>query len=159
MIAPASLLPSTSVRGGFRCLKLLQLAAVPCTNHCIDTRFAADLLLPKAGVPRSSTASQPRQRDHLTEDQDCGRPSHSDSDRVGANSTYRIARDIVLNRGKEPAETVARVAAAGFSTEHVLDVAAECAFAGLVGVMDNLADRVDLDGFLAPRAWQPSRAR
>jgi hypothetical protein len=30
---------------------------------------------------------------------------------------------------------------------------AECTFAGLVGVMDNLADRVDLDGFLMPRAW------
>jgi len=71
----------------------------------------------------------------------------------------RLARDIVLNRGKVPAETVTLVTAAGFATEDVLDVVAECTFAGLVGVMDNLADRVDLDGFLLPRAWQASRAR
>jgi alkylhydroperoxidase family enzyme len=64
----------------------------------------------------------------------------------------RLARDIALNRGKVPAETVTLVTAAGFSTEDVLDVVAECTFAGLVGVMDNLADRVDLDGFLMPRA-------
>jgi hypothetical protein len=30
---------------------------------------------------------------------------------------------------------------------------AECAFASLVGLMDNLAGRVELDEFLAPRAW------
>jgi hypothetical protein len=35
----------------------------------------------------------------------------------------------------------------------VLDVVAECTFAGLVGVVDNLAGRVELDGFLAARAW------
>jgi len=29
----------------------------------------------------------------------------------------------------------------------------ECTFAGLVGTIDNLADRVELDEFLTPRAW------
>ena len=43
--------------------------------------------------------------------------------------------------------------AAGLSVTNVLDVVAECTFAGLVGTIDNLAGRVELDGFLQGRAW------
>jgi hypothetical protein len=35
----------------------------------------------------------------------------------------------------------------------ILEVVAECTFAGLVGTLDNLAGRVELDEFLRPRAW------
>ena len=67
---------------------------------------------------------------------------------------YRLAQDVACNRGKVSAETISRVTATGFVTEHILDVVAECIFASMVGVMDNLADRVELDAFLAPRAWR-----
>ena len=42
---------------------------------------------------------------------------------------------------------------AGLTTVDVLEVVAECTFATLVGLIDNIAGRVELDGFLAPRAW------
>jgi hypothetical protein len=48
---------------------------------------------------------------------------------------------------------VARATAAGLSTTEILEVLAECAFASLVGLMDNFAGYVDLDAFLAARAW------
>jgi hypothetical protein len=35
----------------------------------------------------------------------------------------------------------------------ILEIVAECTFAGLVGVVDNLADRVELDEPFVPRAW------
>ena len=49
--------------------------------------------------------------------------------------------------------TIERATAAGLTNEAILDVVAECTFAGLVGVVDNLAGRVVLDPFLAPQAW------
>ena len=67
---------------------------------------------------------------------------------------YRLAQDVVRNRGKVPDETINRVTTVGFSAEHILDVVAECMFASLVGVIDNLAERVELDAFLVPRAWR-----
>ena len=39
--------------------------------------------------------------------------------------------------------------------EAVFDVVLECAFATLVGLIDNLAGHVELDAFLVPRAWSP----
>jgi alkylhydroperoxidase family enzyme len=63
-----------------------------------------------------------------------------------------LARGITLERGKAD-DAVQRAAAAGWSREEILEVVAECTFAGLVGVLDNLAGRVPLDAFLAPRAW------
>jgi alkylhydroperoxidase family enzyme len=63
-----------------------------------------------------------------------------------------LARDVTLERGKSE-DAVRRATAAGWSEEEILEVVAECAFAGLVGVLDNLAGRVPLDAFLAPRAW------
>jgi alkylhydroperoxidase family enzyme len=71
-------------------------------------------------------------------------------------AVYALAREVVLSRGKVAASTVDRALAAGLSVSDLLDVVAECTFAGLVGTIDNLAGRVDLDEFLQPRAWQPS---
>ena len=39
----------------------------------------------------------------------------------------------------------------------MLEVVAECTFAGLVGTVDNLAGRVDLDAFLHEHAWVAMR--
>jgi hypothetical protein len=32
----------------------------------------------------------------------------------------------------------------------------ECAFASLVGLIDNIAGHVELDAFLQPQAWSPA---
>jgi hypothetical protein len=58
----------------------------------------------------------------------------------------------VLSWGKVDDAAVDRLTTLGFSIEEILDVVAECTFASLVGVVDNLACRVELDGFLAARA-------
>jgi alkylhydroperoxidase family enzyme len=71
-----------------------------------------------------------------------------------AAAVYALARDVVLTRGKVDDTVVDRARSAGLSTEAVLDVVAECTFAGLVGTVDNLAGRVPLDDFLAPQAWK-----
>jgi alkylhydroperoxidase family enzyme len=62
-----------------------------------------------------------------------------------------LARDVTLKRGKAH-DAVQRATAAGWSREEILEALAEAAFASLVGVLDNLAGRVPLDTFLAPRA-------
>ena len=41
---------------------------------------------------------------------------------------------------------------AGLSTDAILEVLLEVAFATLVGLIDNLAGHVELDEFLQPRA-------
>jgi len=61
----------------------------------------------------------------------------------------------VLERGKVTDATVGAAIAAGLSTVGVLEIVLECTFAGLVGVIDNLAGQVELDAFLQPRAWRP----
>lgn len=68
-------------------------------------------------------------------------------------AVYDLARRIVLDRGKVDDDAVARATAAGYGKADILEIVAECTFAGLVGVLDNLAGRVELDAFLAPRAW------
>jgi alkylhydroperoxidase family enzyme len=68
-------------------------------------------------------------------------------------AVYVLARELALHRGKVGESAVARAATAGLSTAEILEVVAECAFASLVGMVDNLARRVPLDGFLQPRAW------
>ena len=60
---------------------------------------------------------------------------------------------LVLDRGRVDPAVIDAAREVGFSTADILDVVAECTFAGLVGVVDNLADRVELDPFLEPRAW------
>jgi alkylhydroperoxidase family enzyme len=69
-------------------------------------------------------------------------------------AVYELAREIVLGRGKVHDRVITRAAEAGFSPPDILEVVAECAFASLVGTIDNLADRVELDGFLVPQAWK-----
>jgi len=68
-------------------------------------------------------------------------------------AVYDLARQIVLSRGKVDDDAIARAQQAGYSSSEILEVVAECTFAGLVGVVDNLVDRVKLDEFLTPRAW------
>lgn len=68
-------------------------------------------------------------------------------------SVYELARNLVLNRGKVDDDAVARATTAGVTTPEILEIVAECTFAGLVGTLDNLADRVELDEFIRPRAW------
>jgi alkylhydroperoxidase family enzyme len=68
-------------------------------------------------------------------------------------AVYELARSIVLDRGKVDTAAIARATAAGVTTPEILEIVAECTFAGLVGTLDNLAGRVELDAFLAPRAW------
>ena len=43
---------------------------------------------------------------------------------------------------------------AGLTDADLLQLVAECVFAGLVGTIDNLAGRVPLDEFLSPRRWK-----
>ena len=70
-------------------------------------------------------------------------------------AVHDLARAIVLERGKTD---TAAARAAGLVDREVLEIVAECTFAGLVGVIDNLLGRIDLDAFLRPQAWsQPGR--
>lgn len=71
---------------------------------------------------------------------------------------HDLARAVVLDRGQVPDATVARAHDAGLSTGEILEIVAECTFAGLVGTLDNLADRVELDTFLQARAWSDAEA-
>lgn len=68
-------------------------------------------------------------------------------------AVYALARRLALHRGTVDDHAVARAADAGLSTAQILEIVAECAFATLVGLVDNLAGRVPLDEFLRPRAW------
>ena len=70
-----------------------------------------------------------------------------------AAAVAALAREIALNRGKVSDSALAAAAQAGLSTEAVLEVLLECAFATLVGLIDNLAGHVELDAFIAPQAW------
>jgi alkylhydroperoxidase family enzyme len=68
-------------------------------------------------------------------------------------AVYELARRIVLDRGKVDDDVVSRATSAGVTAPEILEVVAECTFAALVGTLDNLAGRVELDEFLRPRAW------
>ena len=65
-------------------------------------------------------------------------------------AVYEFARELVTNRGKAG---VQRLTEQGLGTRQILDIVAECVLASLVGLVDNLAGRVELDPFLAPRQW------
>jgi alkylhydroperoxidase family enzyme len=66
-----------------------------------------------------------------------------------------LGRAIVVERGRVPADVLQRARAAELTDAAILEIVVECTFSGLVGTVDNLADRVELDEFLAPRAWAP----
>lgn len=80
------------------------------------------------------------------------RSGHAPSDGTAA-AVHHLARELALGRGTVPDATVAAAAEAGLDAEAILEVVLETTFAALVGTIDNLADHVDLDDFLIPRAW------
>jgi alkylhydroperoxidase family enzyme len=66
-------------------------------------------------------------------------------------AVYEFARDLVTNRGKAGVD---RLTEQGLGTRQILDIVAECVLASLVGLVDNLAGRIELDQFLKPREWK-----
>ena len=68
-------------------------------------------------------------------------------------AVYAYARDVAVRRGKVTDGVVRRAHDVGLSDSALLQLVAECVFAGLVGIVDNLAGRVPLDEFLQPQAW------
>ena len=91
------------------------------------------------------------------EDIDEMRGGRVPSDPVSA-IVYELARQIVVTRGNVGDAIIERAVASGLTTADIFEIVAECTFAGLVGVVDNLAGRVPLDEFLAPRAWRAAEA-
>ena len=71
-------------------------------------------------------------------------------------AVYAFARDVAVHRGKITDDVVRRAYHAGLSDAALLQLVAECVFAGLVGIVDNLAHRVPLDEFLQPQARKAS---
>jgi alkylhydroperoxidase family enzyme len=71
-----------------------------------------------------------------------------------ASAAYAFARALVLDRGAVDSTIVRRALAAGLTPPDLLQLVAECVFASLVGFVDNLAGRVELDEFLRLRAWK-----
>jgi alkylhydroperoxidase family enzyme len=68
-------------------------------------------------------------------------------------AVYGLARAVVLDRGAVGEDVLRRARGAGLTAADVLQIVAECTFAGLVGTVDNLAGRVELDPQLAAHAW------
>ena len=69
-------------------------------------------------------------------------------------AVYAFARSVAVDRGKVSDAVVQRAHDVGLTDADLLQLVAECAFAGLVGTIDNLAGRVPLDEFLQPQAWK-----
>jgi hypothetical protein len=69
-------------------------------------------------------------------------------------AAYAFARALVLDRGAVDPTILQRALAAGLTPPDLLQLVAECVFASLVGFVDNLAGRVELDEFLRLRAWK-----
>ena len=70
-------------------------------------------------------------------------------------AVYVFARAVAVDRGAVEDKVVERALAAGLDRADLLQLVAECVFAGLVGIVDNLAGRVELDEFLLRWAWRP----
>jgi alkylhydroperoxidase family enzyme len=85
-------------------------------------------------------------------DIDAMRTGHAPSGDAAA-AVHDLARELVVGRGRVADATVAAAKDAGLETEAILEIVLESTFAALVGTIDNLADHVDLDDFLSPRAW------
>jgi alkylhydroperoxidase family enzyme len=69
-------------------------------------------------------------------------------------AVYAFARAVAVERGAVDHDVIRRALGAGLDHEALLQLVTECVFAGLVGIVDNLADRVDLDEFLRQWAWK-----
>ncbi len=85
-------------------------------------------------------------------DIDAMRAGSEPTDPVHA-AVYTFARQVALDRGRVSDEIVRRAHDVGLTDAALLQLVAECAFASLVGTVDNLAGRVPLDAFLQPQAW------
>jgi alkylhydroperoxidase family enzyme len=72
---------------------------------------------------------------------------------VEAAVVHRLATEIAAGRGKVDEQTVEHAKSIGYTPESILELATEVHFAGMVGLVDNLAGRVELDAFLRPQAW------
>jgi alkylhydroperoxidase family enzyme len=70
-----------------------------------------------------------------------------------AAAVHALAREVAVGRGKVSDSSTEAVLAAGLSTETILEVLLEVGFATMVGLIDNFAGQVELDGFLAERRW------
>jgi alkylhydroperoxidase family enzyme len=70
-----------------------------------------------------------------------------------AAAVHAFAREAAIGRGKVAEGTMQSVLDAGLSTDAILEVLLEVSFASVVGLIDNLAGQVELDGFLAGRHW------
>lgn len=68
-------------------------------------------------------------------------------------AVYDFARTVAIDRGRNTDRVVARAHEAGLTDADLLQLVAECVFASLVGIIDNLAGGVALDEFLQPRKW------
>ena len=69
-------------------------------------------------------------------------------------AVYAFARAVAVDRGAVEDKVIERAAAAGIDRAGLLQLVTECVFAALVGIVDNLAGRVELDAFLLPWAWK-----
>jgi alkylhydroperoxidase family enzyme len=87
------------------------------------------------------------------DDIDAMRAGTEPNDPVHA-AVYAFARDVAVQRGKVTDDVLNHAHDAGLSDAALLQLVAECVFAGLVGIVDNLAGRVPLDEFLQPQAWK-----
>lgn len=74
-------------------------------------------------------------------------------------AVYAFARDVATRRGKVTDDVIRQAHDAGLTDADLLQLVAECVFAGLVGIIDNLAGRVPLDEFLQPQQWQADSYR
>jgi hypothetical protein len=66
---------------------------------------------------------------------------------------YQLAQDIVRSRGKVPADTIDAPPPPGSPSSTSWTWWPSVRSPALVRVIDNLAGRVELDSFFAPRAW------
>lgn len=81
------------------------------------------------------------------------RAGHEPTDPVHA-AVYAYARAVAIDHGAVDHAIVDRALATGLERADLLQLVAECVFANLVGIVDHLADRVDLDEFLQRWAWK-----
>jgi uncharacterized protein YciW len=73
-------------------------------------------------------------------------------------AVYTYARSLAVNRGAIDDAVRAEAWYAGIDHRLALDITTEATFATLIGYVDALTERVELDGFLADNAWVPTAA-
>lgn len=69
-------------------------------------------------------------------------------------AVYAFATALVIDRGTVPKTVLRRALDAGLQPADLLQLVTECAFASLVGLIDNLAGRIELDEPLRPLSWK-----